>query len=225
MRFERRSTTRGRTWGRVAAALVLAGLLPTSAAELEVRVVDRKGRPVAGAVIAAVPAERGMPSAVELPPVVIDQIDKEFVPSVTAVPAGTAISFPNLDDIRHHVYSFSPAKKFELPLYKGVPAEPVVFDQPGTVVLGCNIHDWMLAYVYVLETSYFGQTGEEGTARIVELPAGSYDVRLEHPRAKKPPAPVRIEVGRDDPPPLSFELTLKPDFRRARAPRSGQREY
>ncbi len=225
MLSERPGTTRGRTRGRVVAALILAGLMPATAAELEVRVIDPKGRPVAGAVVAAVPVEGSISSAEELPSLVIDQIDKEFVPYVTAVPVGTAISFPNHDDIRHHVYSFSPAKKFELPLYKGVPAEPVVFDQPGTVVLGCNIHDWMLAYVYVLATSHFGQTGEDGTVRIPALSAGNYDVRVEHPRAKKPPPPLRVEVDGDDPSPLTFELTLKPDFRRARAPRSGQRDY
>ena len=100
------------------------------------------------------------------------------------VRTGTAVSFPNNDDIRHHVYSFSEAKKFELPLYKGVPAEPVVFDQAGTVVLGCNIHDWMLAYVYVVDTPWRLVTDEKGAGVLDDLPAGRYRVDVLHPRLK-----------------------------------------
>lgn len=79
---------------------------------------------------------------------------------------GTRVTFPNRDNIRHHVYSFSSAKKFELPLYIGTPAAPVVFDKPGVVALGCNIHDWMLAYIYVLTTPHFAKTAADGKARL-----------------------------------------------------------
>src|SRR5207302_1290602 len=97
---------------------------------------------------------------------------------VTAVQVGTAVMFPNKDNIRHHVYSFSPAKKFELPLYAGIPAEPVVFDKEGIVTLGCNIHDWMVAYVAVLPTPYFQVTGREGRALFSDLRAGQYTVEV-----------------------------------------------
>src|SRR5256885_12704347 len=88
----------------------------------------------------------GAASAAPKKHAVVDQRDKQFVPYVTAVQVGTAVIFPNSDNIRHHVYSFSPAKKFELPLYSGVPAGPVGFDKVGVMPLGCNIHHWMIPY-------------------------------------------------------------------------------
>lgn len=101
------------------------------------------GRPILNPVVAATPLRFAPPNDAPST-VVIDQVKKEFVPPSTAVQAGTAVSFPNHDNIKHHVYSFLPAKNFELTLYKGVPTSPVVLDKPGKVVLGCNIDDWML---------------------------------------------------------------------------------
>ena len=143
---------------------------------------DEAGRPVEDAVVVAVPTDRG----VRVPPRpregIVDQVDQEFTPKVTAVLVGTPIRFPNHDNVRHHVYSFSPAKRFELPLYAGVPAEPVVFDKPGVVVLGCNIHDWMVGYVYVSESPYFARTGKDGKALLTELPPRAYTLRVWHPQ-------------------------------------------
>jgi hypothetical protein len=101
---------------------------------------------------------------------------------VLAVQVGTAVAFPNSDDIRHHVYSFSPAKTFELKLYKGIPSNPLIFEHPGTVVLGCNIHDQMVGYIYVLPTPYFAKTGPSGRVELTGLPGGRYDVQIWHPR-------------------------------------------
>ena len=197
------------------------------AATLEARVEDPKGRPCADAVIAVRAKNAGAVPAGDLEVQVIDQVDKEFVPRVRAVRVGTPISFPNGDDIRHHVYSFSDAKKFELPLYKGTPTAPVIFDQPGVVVLGCNIHDWMMAYVYVLDTPYFGITGPDGTVRIQGLPPGEYDVEVLHPRAKGSGDDRRtsVRIAETSPEPVSFRIRLKPDFRNARAPRAGGGDY
>ena len=118
------------------------------AGELEAVVKDHKGRPVADAVILAVPmdakADAKNAGHVKLPLDAVDQVDKQFVPFVKAVFIGSTIRFPNSDNIRHQVYSFSPAKKFELPLYSGTEAASVMFDKAGVVVLGCNIHDWMI---------------------------------------------------------------------------------
>jgi plastocyanin len=128
-------------------ALMLGSSTPVVGGELVVEVHDAKGRPLADAIVTATgpaPAAGG-----KRPAATIDQINQEFVPQVSAVQVGTAVHFPNQDNIRHHVYSFSPAKQFELPLYKGTEAPPVVFDRSGLVVLGCNIHDWMLGYLYV----------------------------------------------------------------------------
>jgi hypothetical protein len=97
------------------------------------------------------------------------------------VPVGAVMSFPNSDKVRHQVYSFSPAKKFELPLYAGREAAPVTFDKPGVVVLGCNIHDWMIGYVYVSDSPYFAKTVADGSATLNDLPPGDYQVRIWHP--------------------------------------------
>ena len=193
--------------------LVFAGDL--LAGSLEVIVKDDKGGPGSDAVVYAV----GAASAAPKKHAVVDQRDKQFVPYVTAVQVGTAVSFPNSDNIRHHVYSFSPAKKFELPLYSGVPAEPVVFDKVGFVTLGCNIHDWMIAYVAVLPTPYFQVTRQDGRALLKDLPPGQYTVQVWHPGLKGQPEAFaqRVDVGGGTKS-LQFTLPLKHDVRAKRAP-------
>jgi plastocyanin len=195
--------------------LVFAGDL--LAGSLEVIVKDDKGRPVSDAVAYA--AAAGAASAAAKKQIVVDQRDKQFVPYVTAVQVGTAVIFPNSDKIRHHVYSFSPAKKFELPLYSGVPAEPVMFDKTGFVTLGCNIHDWMIAYVAVLPTPYFQVTRQDGHAVLKDLPAGQYTMQVWHPALKGQPDGLaqRVDVGGATKS-LLFTLPLKSDVRAKRAP-------
>ena len=126
------------------AVAAVSGVVGAQTAELSITVKDAAGKPLAEAVVVALPADGSMRMPAKPREDAIFQVDKEFVPKVSVVHAGTAIAFPNNDTVRHHVYSFSPAKKFELPLYQGVPSQPVVFDRPGVVVLGCNIHDWMV---------------------------------------------------------------------------------
>jgi len=145
---------------------------------------------------------------------VIEQRDKQFVPYVTAIEVGTSVTFPNKDNVRHDVYSLSPTKEFELPLYAGSPAEPITFDKEGFVTLGCNIHDWMVAYVAVLPTPYFQVTGKDGRAVLKDLPAGEYSVEVWQPSLKGPPQKfaqhVDLVEGSKE---LLFTLDLKPDFR------------
>src|SRR6185436_2464426 len=151
-------------------------LRSANAAELHALVYDQAGKPLPNAVVVAMPEQGHVPAAnptVEI----VDQIDKEFAPYVKVVRAGSYIKFPNKDNIRHHVYSFSTAKKFELALYSGTPAQPILFDKPGVVKLGCNIHDWMIGYVYVAETPFFGKTAAEGRVDLTGLAAGWYRVR------------------------------------------------
>ena len=195
--------------------LVFAGDL--LAGSLEVIVKDDKGQPGSDAVAYVVAA--GTASAAPKKHAVVDQRDKQFIPYVTAVQVGTPVIFPNSDNIRHHVYSFSPAKKFELPLYSGVPAEPVVFDKVGFVTLGCNIHDWMIAYVAVLPTPYFQVTRQDGHAVLKDLPAGQYTVQVWHPALKGQPEALaqRVDVGGGTKS-LLFTLPLKHDVRAKRAP-------
>jgi plastocyanin len=146
---------------------------------VEATVSDEKGKPIEDAVVSLIPLGSA-PAAPSPASAIMDQHDKEFVPYVLPIFVGTRVTFPNRDNIRHHVYSFSSAKKFELPLYIGTPAAPVAFDKPGVVALGCNIHDWMLAYIYVLTTPYFAKTGADGKARVEGLDPGAYEARVWH---------------------------------------------
>jgi len=127
------------------------------------------------------------------------------------VQTGATILFPNNDKVRHHIYSFSPAHKFDQKLYSGQQAAPQVFDKAGTVVLGCNIHDKMLAYVKVVDTPYFAKTDSQGTARI-ELPAGGkYTVHAWHYNTvggATPEQVVTVKAG-DAPAPVAFKLPMK----------------
>ncbi|MBI3524731.1 MAG: methylamine utilization protein [Betaproteobacteria bacterium] len=184
------------------------------AAEILATVRDSKGLPVEDAVILAMPLNRKAFEAAKPHGQVIDQVNKEFIPYVRVVFNGTLVSFPNKDNIRHHVYSFSPAKKFELPLYSGVSAPPVLFDKPGVVVLGCNIHDWMIGYVYVADTPFFGKTEKEGHATLANLPAGDYQVHIWHPDMEKSEQTTMQRVTiTDKPVNMAWTITLKPPFR------------
>jgi plastocyanin len=201
----------------VALLVTLAHSCELIAGSVEVTVKDISGAAVPDAVVYA--KGNGIPS-VARKQVIIDQRDKQFVPYVTALQVGTAVFFPNKDNIRHHVYSFSTAKKFELPLYSGVPAEPVLFDKEGFVTLGCNIHDWMIAYVAVLPTPYFHVTGADGLAYLKDLPAGHYSVSVWQPALKGPPQNFiqTIDISASGTKELLFNVELKADFRVRRAP-------
>ena len=110
----------------------------------------------------------------------VAQAERRFVPAVSVVTVGTAVTFPNRDTVRHHVYSFSPAKRFEIKLYVGTPAAPVVFDQPGIAVLGCNIHDQMTAWIVIVDTPWFGRTDDAGRWAGAAAPPGRYTLRAWH---------------------------------------------
>lgn len=161
----------------VACALLCSS--PAWAASLQVQLQDSHGQPLANTVV-SLNGPQGAP--VGPAPAIMDQVQKQFLPAVLAVRSGTRVSFPNRDDIRHQVYSFSPAKRFELRLYKDTPSEPVLFDKPGLVVLGCNIHDWMVGYIYVTDDPWFAVSDEAGKLHIDDLPVGRYHVTLWHPQ-------------------------------------------
>lgn len=198
----------------IASAFACATLCSSlHAAEIAAVVRTQDGGPVSDAVIVAVPVDGGIKPPARPSQEVVDQIDREFVPRVTVVAAGTSVRFPNKDNVRHHVYSFSPAKKFELPLYAGTPAAPVVFDKPGLVVLGCNIHDWMIGYIYVSESPYYAKTGSDGRALLRDLPERSYTVRVWHPQLEGAEPTARADLERSRRAELAWVLKLKPDFR------------
>lgn len=157
-----------------------AGALGAHAATLNLTVRDGDGNPLADAVALLDPAS----GAVAVQPMLgveIAQARKRFQPRVTVITVGTQVAFPNFDTVRHHVYSFSPIKPFEIKLYAGVPGVPVRFDKPGIAVLGCNIHDRMAAWVVVSDTPWFARSDATGQARVDKLPPGHYRLRLWHP--------------------------------------------
>jgi plastocyanin len=140
---------------------------------------------------------------------VVDQMDKQFVPQVTVVRTGTAVSFPNSDQIKHDVYSNYPPKRFELKLYAGVPAQPVVFDTPGLEALGCNVHDKMKAFVGIVDSPYFAKIRRLGVSGSVTInvPAGHYVVHVWHPDLSARVQGQTIEV-KGEPVAVSFDLDL-----------------
>lgn len=148
-------------------------------ASVPVQVLDSGGAPLADAVVFLEPV-LGRAPPLRSRTVEIEQKNRRFTQVTTVVQVGQAISFPNNDGVRHHVYSLSQAKLFELKLYSGVPEKPVVFDKPGVVVIGCNIHDKMVAYIRVVDTPWFGQSDGGGRIRIDGLPDGQYKLRVWH---------------------------------------------
>ncbi len=164
------------------ALVAFAAAQATAAAVLEVTVVDAGGTPLPDAAVYAIP----IASAVETRarPATVEQLDREFIPYMSVVQVGTSVAFPNRDAILHHVYSFSPAKSFEIKLYTGNAPTEIVFDKPGVVTLGCNIHDWMVAYLLIVATPHFAKTDNAGAARIRDLPGGAYEIRTWHPQQR-----------------------------------------
>ena len=191
--------------GGACGAVILAALLTAVssgyAASVSLVVLKKDGRPLAGAVVTAEP-ESGKWSPPAAQKTVMDQIDLSFMPDVMVIPVGSAVSFPNSDQVSHQVYSFSPPRRFQLPLYRGKTHAPVVFDQPGVVTLGCNIHDNMVAYIVVTPAPFFGRTNEHGVWVIPNVPEGAYRIRLWHPLLKDPTAmlerSMRVNGGSND---------------------------
>jgi hypothetical protein len=152
--------------------------------DLQVRITDNNNEPVKDAVIEIISPSIPVPDDWDYMGL-IDQIDKEFINNVVPIVQGSYVKFPNSDNIQHHVYSFSENNTFELPLYSATDAEPVLFESPGVTVVGCNIHDWMLGYIYVGESHLMALSGEDGIARINNLPEGNYTFKLWHERARR----------------------------------------
>lgn len=149
---------------------------------ISVQVTEANGIPVKDVVLTLTPLlPLETPPTRPEKPAIMNQIDKQFAPHVLVVRSGTDISFPNADNLFHHVYSFSPTKQFELKLYKEFTADPLRFEQAGIVDIGCNIHDWMLGYIVVSDSPFYGKTNEEGILDIT-LPVGEYDIMTWHPQ-------------------------------------------
>ncbi len=211
-------------------SLLFAFSFSASANDLEVNVTTAdENSPLFEAVVTARPVSPEESGAVTTTKhVLVDQVDKEFVNRTSLIKVGDSVNFPNNDNIRHHVYSFSPAKSFELPLYKEMPAEPIVFDKSGVVKIGCNIHDWMIGYIYVSDSPFNGMTNKEGNVVLTGLPEGEYDVQVWHAQMKDTEQSTTRRVAVKDSgkhAQLSWEIAIKPDFRPRRARMKTGRGY
>jgi len=197
----------GKMSGISSLLLLVALAVRAVGADVQVLVKDQTGRPVEGAVVwAEGPQKRTLP-AVQTE---ILQKNRQFIPPVTIVPVGSIVRFPNWDNVQHHVYSFSATKTFDIPLYIGQSPKAIEFERPGIVTLGCNIHDWMAAYIVVIDSGIFARTDERGVGLLRDLPAGSSIVGW-CPRLRGAPVQANLEGTQS-----SAELTmrLRPAFQR-----------
>jgi len=174
---------------------------PAAGAELVVQVTDADGRPVTDAVVTLTPRGAEATQVAARAPaltqrLVVDQRNETFIPYVQVVPRGGEVTFRNSDLTRHHVYSFSPAKAFQFVLAPGEASEPVRLERTGVVAIGCNIHDRMVAYLYVTDLPWATLTDAQGKAVLADLPDGAYELRTWHPRLRpgrpEPTQPVTL---------------------------------
>lgn len=171
-----------------------AFLAQATVAEVRIKVIDQEGNAVPNAVV-IVPGRSAKPNSDQL--ATMDQIDSEFEPHLLAVSKGQLVNFPNSDDIRHHVYSFSRPNQFEIKLYGGEPAAPLAFEHPGVVVLGCNIHDAMKGYIFVSDHQLTSVTNAEGSAELAI--DESEALQIWHPRLSKAIAePIDVSLTEQD---------------------------
>jgi plastocyanin len=196
MRFRERPMTRRGSPSRltaITAALLLAQVATGSAATITATVTDDAGRPLPDAVVMVTP-EAGSPAPPpdrRLATATINQKDETFIPFVVVIHTGGSVTFHNSDPIRHHVYSFSPVRQFEMVQPPGESSPPIQFDHPGSVAIGCNIHDQMIAYIHVTDAPWAMVTDANGRAVIADVPAGRFVATVWHPRLKprtEPPA-------------------------------------
>src|SRR5436305_12766932 len=190
-------------------ALALAGAAtPLVAAPLSVRVVDSSGRPVRDAVVTLYPSA-GARAPHPGGRYVVAQQNLQFRPFLTIVPVGADVSFPNLDPTKHHVYSFSQAKRFELKLFAKDQSRTVHFDKAGVVALGCNIHDQMSAFIVVTDSAGTARTNAQGIVSFGDAPNAPARLTVWHPYLRAPGGLVQQAVAPTQRN-LSFQVRLRP---------------
>lgn len=171
------------------ALLGLMGLLASTSAAagaLGVQLVDGGGRPIADAVVILKPVNGAAPKPRVEGNYRVTQQNITFSPFVSIVPVGATVAFPNFDPFRHHVYSFSQAKRFELKLFAKDQTRKITFDRPGIVSIGCNIHDSMSAFIVVADSLWTARTTSTGIVRFGDLPGGDYVIQIWHPYLRAP---------------------------------------
>ena len=194
------------------------------ATELTVSAIDQTKTPVAQLVVWLTPLDQPVPPAPTDLTATIEQKDEEFVPYLTVVRAGTRVSFPNRDNVQHHVYSLARPAQFEIPLHGGQTTESVVLDKPGFIPIGCNIHDWMISHAVVVETPWFGQCDASGSLTLTDLPPGRYQLNAWHPRLRKAEE-FEVTLTAIASARMELDLQLRPDRRLRRAPDASGHGY
>lgn len=187
----------------------LALAMPAQAAELLVTITSKRAVALPDAVV-FIDDPKALAAQSARPQAEVRQTWRQFDPFVTVVATGTPVDFPNYDFILHHVYSNSVAKRFEIKLYKGPAPAPIVFDRPGVITVGCNMHDWMLAYIVVADSPWFAKADSDGVARIADLPGGTHRVMAWYPGMRAPIAGGSIEVTSGRTSQMSVVLDVTP---------------
>jgi hypothetical protein len=188
-------------------AVCLTLVSATSPRHLVVQVFDQRGLPLHGAVVEiARPAGDDRP--LEFPwRNAMAQRNETFVPGTLIVPAGSTVAFPNLDTVRHSIYSFSRAARFQIDLYGTDQTRSREFDVPGSVALGCHIHDQMKGYIRVTRTPYAAKSDVSGLAEVAGLPSGAYAVTVWYPLGRGPNGEWHgtLELAEDHPNRVTIE--------------------
>jgi plastocyanin len=204
----------------VLVAMVFAGSV--SAADLRVQVGDGHGKPISDAVVRVLTADAGAASERIAPmparTLVVDQRNEQFIPYVEVFRPGDRVVFRNSDVTRHHVYSFSPTKTFEMVVNPGESTPPLLLDRAGIVAVGCNIHDHMRTWLFVSDTPRIAITGANGAALFSGLAAGHYRVVVWHPqlRPRQPEVAGDLTLATDSASDnLPLRLSLLPDPRKS----------
>jgi len=195
--------------GSLTFAVGLALAAPLAAAPLTVRVTDPAGRPVRDAVVTLYPSGAAARPARGGGRYIVSQKNLQFHPFLSIVPVGSDVSFPNLDNTKHHVYSFSPAKRFELKLFAKDQSRTVHLDKAGVIALGCNIHDQMSAFIVVTDSAWTARTNAQGVASFGDAPSAPGRVTLWHPYLRAPGGSLQqaISAGQRS---LGFTVRLRP---------------
>jgi plastocyanin len=192
-----------------------------NAGDLIVTVRDANGAFVTGAVV-TVKLDNGAPTKPARTESAhrINQEDTAYDPFISIVPVGAPIEFANSDSWGHHVYSFSKAKRFDITVPAKTTSKPVLFDKPGVVVIGCNIHDRMLAYIFVSGEGQPAKSDKVGIARFIELPEGAYTISVWHPllRSKRKLPTASVTIQREGPTNTDLTIKLKRPAKKKRKP-------
>ena len=164
-------------------------------ADLVVQILDQRGAPVSDAVVDVMPAG-GWSDPIRFPwPMAMAQRNQQFVPQTLIIARGSTVAFPNLDQVRHSIYSFSKAARFTINLYGREQNRSWTFPVAGTVALGCNIHDKMRGYIRVVDTPFAGKTDANGFVRLSGIPAGAGTLTVWHPQLRAPDNALKTAIA------------------------------